>query len=72
MSKIKLPRKRKKEFIKQKSRSDYYMAKILGEIYVEEGRKFGDRFYDLRTPKRSDSKTNNRYPHNSYVIVKRW
>jgi hypothetical protein len=72
MSKIKLPRKRKKLFIKEKTRSDYWMAVILAEILVEEERKFGDRFYELRTPKRSDSKTNNRYPYNSNVIVKRW
>jgi hypothetical protein len=72
MSKIKLPRKRKKEYIKQKSRGDYYMTRILSEILVEEERKFGDRFYELRVPRKNDSKTNNRYPYNGYVIVKRW
>jgi hypothetical protein len=72
MSKIKLPRKRKKEYIKQKSRSDYYMVVILAEILVEEERKFGDRFYELRIPTRNDiGKKNNVYP-NGNIIVKRW
>lgn len=73
MAKVKLPRKRKKAFIKSKSRLDYHMFRILGEILIEEGQKFGDRFYDLRTPTKQDrGKTNNRYPHNNNIIVKRY
>ena len=73
MKKIKLPRKRKKAYIKAYSRSEYHMHRILGEVLSEEDRTLADRFYDMRTPNRSDrGRTSNRYPHNRNIITKRW
>lgn len=69
--KVKLPRKRKKAFIKAYSRADYLSLKILGELLFEEGQKNANRFYtyrEVKTPKerkRRDFK-------NGYVIEKRW
>lgn len=71
MKKVKLPRKRKKAFIKAYGRAEYYGQQILGELLFEEGRKHANRFYTYRgikTPKerkRPDFK-------NGYVIEKRW
>ena len=71
MKKIKLPRKRKKAYIKAISKNDYNMLRIVGEVLFEEGAKHAERFYtfrDIKTPKerkRSDYK-------NGYVIEKRW
>ncbi len=71
MLKIKLPRKRKKAYIKAKSRSDYNLLRILGEVLSAENVKNAERFYayrGIRTPKerkRPDYK-------NGYVIEKRW
>ena len=69
--KIKLPRKRKKAYLKVNGKSNYLGLQILGELLCEEGVKHADRFYTYRaikTPnecKRLDHK-------NGYVIEKRW
>jgi hypothetical protein len=71
MAKIKLPRKRKKAYIKAKSRSDYKTLRVVIEILFEEDVKNTNKFYhyrDVRTPKerkRPDYK-------NGYVIEKKW
>ena len=71
MKKVKLPRKRKKAYIKANGKSNYLALQILGELLFEEGQKHANRFYTFRgikTPKerkRPDFK-------NGYVIEKRW
>jgi|TARA_R110000824_G_scaffold106610_5_gene251999 hypothetical protein len=70
MRKIKLPRKRKKAYKKSKPQNSYIMIKILAEILVEEGRKYGDRFYELEIKKRGDKRFE---PYNNgYAATKRW
>lgn len=44
MKKIKLPRKRKKAYLKVHKRTDYMGVQILNEILVETGRKHGSKF----------------------------
>jgi len=70
MRKIKLPRKRKKAYKKSKPQNSYMMAKILAEILVEEGKKYGDRFYELQIKKKGQKAFE---PfENGYVVTKRW
>lgn len=69
MKKIKLPRKRKKAFIKAKSKEDYSMIRMLNEILSEEGTKFAERFYELRIARTKGERKNG---INGYAIVKRW
>ena len=70
MKKVKLPRKRKKAYKKSNPKNSYMMVKILAEIQVEEGIKYGDRFYELRIKKRGEKGFQ---PfQNGYVVVKRW
>ena len=70
MRKIKLPRKRKKAYKKSKPQNSYMMVKILAEILVEEGKKYGDRFYELQIRKRGQKGFE---PfENGYVVTKRW
>ena len=70
MKKIKLPRKRKKAYKKVNQKNSYMMVKILAEILVEEGKKYGDRFYELRLKKKGE---NGFEPfNNGYVVTKRW
>lgn len=67
---IKLPRKRKKAYKKNKQQNSYTMVKMLAEILVEEGRKYGDRFYELKLKKRGQKGFE---PFaNGYVVTKRW
>jgi hypothetical protein len=67
MKKVKLPRKRKKAFIKAKGKGEYIASKILGEILLEEGRINGDRFYTFGKP--CKPRENNKF---HYEILKRW
>jgi hypothetical protein len=70
MRKVKLPRKRKKAYKKSKPQNSYMMMKILNEILVEEGVKYGDRFYELVIKKKGDNRFS---PYNNgYVVIKRW
>lgn len=70
MKKIKLPRKRKKAFKKSKQKTTYLAMRILGEILVEEGNKYGARFYELRMKKRGEKGFE---PfNNGHIVVKRW
>lgn len=66
MNKIKLPRKRKKAFIKSHKKGDYMMLVILGEILMEEGRPNSDRFYTY-----SPCKPTRQHP-NGFKPTKRW
>ncbi len=70
MKKVKLPRKRKKAYIKAKSRADYYGLQICIETLHEIGHG-NDRFYSYR-----EAKTPNEFKHSKngsgYVIEKRW
>ena len=66
MKKVKLPRKRKKAFIKGKSRSDYLTAIIMGELLVELGLKHGGRFYSHEHCKTTKEHIN------GIKIKKRW
>ena len=66
---IKLPRKRKKTFIKAHSKMEYMVAKILGEILHEENRRHADRFYSYRE---CITRTEYRAFPNGYYPVKRW
>ena len=65
--KVKLPRKRKKAYMKAHSRADYMGLQILGEILAEEGRKNGDRFYTVK----GGYKPTKQNP-NGYKPIKRW
>jgi len=70
MRKIKLPRKRKKAYKKIKSQNSYMMIKLLAEVLVEEGKKYGDRFYELQIKKKGQRGFE---PfNNGYVVIKRW
>lgn len=70
MRDVKLPRKRKKAYKKSKSKNSYMMYKLLAEVLVEEGKQYGDRFYDLELMKKGDKRFS---PfNNGYVVVKRW
>tara|TARA_R110002012_G_scaffold311995_1_gene522046 strand:+ start:419 stop:631 length:213 start_codon:yes stop_codon:yes gene_type:complete len=70
MRKIKLPRKRKKAYKKSKPQNSYMMVKILAEILVEEGKKYGGRFYELQIKKKGQKGFE---PfNNGYVVIKRW
>ena len=71
MKKVKLPRKRKKAFIKAKSKSDYLGLKILGELLFEGGRKHAERFYSYREVKTPQERKRPDYK-NGYIIEKRW
>ena len=43
---------------------------ILAEIFVEEGKKYGDRFYELQIKKKGQKGFE---PfENGYVVTKRW
>lgn len=68
MKKVKLPRKRKKAYIKAHSLSDYRMMQICLEILLEEG-KGNDRFYTLRVAKNRKERLSSM---NGYIITKRW
>lgn len=68
--KIKLPRKRKKAYKKSNPKNSYMFAQVLAEILVEEGKKYGDRFYELRIKKRGEKGFQ---PFdNGCVVIKRW
>ena len=70
MKKIKLPRKRKKNYKKNKPKNSYMMVKILAEILVEEGKKYGDRFYELQMKKKGQKGFE---PFdNGNIVTKRW
>ena len=66
MKKIKLPRKRKKEFIKENGKMKYMTSVILGEVLMEENKKHYDRFYKIIRVKTTKS-----YP-SGFKILKRW
>ena len=68
MKKVKLPRKRKKAYIKAHSWCDYRMVQICNEMLLEEGRGNG-RFYTLRVARNSKERKGSL---NGYVITKRW
>ena len=44
-AKIKLPRKRKKAFIKKNGRGNYVGMTIFGELLQEEGIRYAGRYY---------------------------
>lgn len=70
MKHIKLPRKRKKAYKKSKPQNSYMMVKTLAEILVQEGRKYGNRFYELEIRKKGQKGFE---PFkNGYIITKRW
>ncbi len=71
MKKIKLPRKRKKAYIKAKSKSDYNMLRIVGEVLFEDGMEHAERFYTFRGIKTPQERKRPDYK-NGYVIEKRW
>lgn len=65
IKKVKLPRKRKKRFIKSESKSNYLVCKILNEIVIEEK---GDcsknrNFYKYKRTERS---------HTGFKIIGKW
>ena len=68
MTKVKLPRKRKKAYIKANSRSDYRMLQLVIELLMEEG-KSNDRFYQYGQPK---TKAQRLQSVNGLFIIKRW
>ncbi len=70
-NKIKLPRKRKKAYIKAKGKSNYLGIQILGELLSETGSKHADRFYSYR-PIKNDSEIKRPDHKQGYVIEKRW
>ena len=45
MKKVKLPRKRKKAYIKARGKSNYLGLQLLSEVLSEQGKKNADRFY---------------------------
>jgi hypothetical protein len=69
MKDIKLPRKRKKAFIKSNGKNEYITAVILGEVLFEGGRLNADRFYKLRQAK---TKAEYRRSHNGMLIIGKW
>lgn len=70
MKSIKLPRKRKKAYKKSKPQNSYMMVKILAEVLVEEGVKYGNRFYELKIRNRGQQEFE---PfNNGYIVIKRW
>ena len=64
--KIKLPRKRKKAFIKALGRGEYIAARILGDLLREDGRKHAERFYQYK-----ECVASREHPQ-GYKIAKRW
>lgn len=66
--KIKLPRKRKKAFIKSHSHTEYLAMQIVGELLLEDGKKWHDRFYDMRRYKTKEEY----HKFGEYVPIKRW
>lgn len=68
MSKIKLPRKRKKAYIKAKGKPNYIGLQILIEMLFEEGRG-NNRFYSYRECKTKAEYNNSK---NGYTIAKKW
>jgi hypothetical protein len=73
MTKIKLPRKRKKAFKKSHERGGYYMIKMLLEIlHEEEPIKDNRRFYKLVSANRKQIKHKNNLTHNFMFILKRY
>lgn len=58
MKKIKLPRKRKKRYLKLNDRDSYLVVRILGEILQEEGGIHSDRFYHIEKVKASKEHPN--------------
>ena len=68
--KNKLPRKRKKAYKKSNPQDSYMIVKILAEILVEEGKKYGNRFYELQLKKKGQKGFE---PFdNGYIATKRW
>ena len=68
MTKVKLPRKRKKAYIKAKGRAEYFGLQICIEMLLEVGRG-NNRFYTYREAK-TDKEF--RFSKNGYIITKRW
>ena len=66
--KVKLPRKRKKAYIKANGKSNYIALQILNELLIEDGIG-NDRFYSYREAK---TKKEFKLSKNGYVIAKRW
>jgi len=66
MKNIKLPRKRKKLYLKSHSKIDYIAFQILGEVFYEEGIANYDRLY-----KYSEVTPTREYP-NGLKPIKRW
>lgn len=69
--KIKLPRKRKKAYIKAKGKSNYLGLQIVGELLVADGIKHANRFYSYR-PIKSEKEMNRPDYKNGFIIEKRW
>ena len=68
MKKVKLPRKRKKAYIKAKGKGEYLAMRLLIEMLLGEGRG-NNRFYSYRE---AITDKEFRSGRNGYVIAKRW
>ena len=66
MKKIKLPRKRKKNYLKNHRITDYMALIILSEILFETGKKHYDRFYTY-----AKCNSSKQFP-NGLKPIKRW
>lgn len=66
MKKVKLPRKRKKAYIKANGMINYIALTVLGEIFQEEGKNNCDRYYTY-----SECTPTCEYP-NGFKPTKRW
>ena len=66
MKKVKLPRKRKKEYIKINGFGNYLTLTILGELLQEENRKYANRYYSY-----TECPPSKIYP-NGVKPIKRW
>ena len=66
ISKIKLPRKRKKAYLKTNSRLDYIEDTLIAKVLRKDGRLHANRYYEHVNVRRSEI-----HP-NGLKIVKRW
>lgn len=70
-NKIKLPRKRKKAYIKANGKSNYLGLQLVGELLADCGKKHANRFYSYREVK-NDKECKRPDYKSGYVIEKRW
>lgn len=73
MKKVKLPRKRKKAFIKDHAKGTYMMHIIMSELLLEENNNpLNRRFYKVRNFRKGEIKNKNLSFTNGYKIIKKY